>query len=97
MTGCGEKILRLRLRMTNEGAPLAGAERRFFGAKLLRMTGGGVFMTLAEKALAYNREIKEALETVYGALNEGQKKKILKNAKVKALFDRYKINCEGSV
>ena len=57
----------------------------------------GVFMTLAEKALAYNREIKEALETVYGALNEGQKKKILKNAKVKALFDRYKINCEGSV
>ena len=54
-------------------------------------------MTLAEKALAYNREIKEALETVYGALNEGQKKKILKNGKVKALFDRYKINCEGGV
>lgn len=54
-------------------------------------------MNLAEKALAYNREIKEALETVYGALNEGQKKKILKNAKVKALFDRYKINCEGGV
>ena len=58
---------------------------------------GGVFMTLAEKALAYNREIKAALETMYGALNEGQKKKILKNAKVKALFDRYKINCEGGV
>ena len=54
-------------------------------------------MNLAEKALAYNREIKEALETVYGALNQGQKKKILKNAKVKALFDRYKINCKGGV
>ena len=65
--------------------------------EVLGMTGGGVFMTLAEKALAYNREIKEALETVYGALNEGQKKKILKNAKVKALFDRYKINCKGGV
>lgn len=48
-------------------------------------------MTLAEKALAYNREMKEALETVYGALNKGQKKQILKNDKVKALFERYGI------
>ena len=54
-------------------------------------------MTLTEKALAYNREIKEALETVYSALNEGQKKQIRKNAQVRALFERYKINCEGGV
>ena len=76
---------------------MTGKETQNDKGGVLGMTGGGVFMTLAEKALAYNREIKEALETVYGALNEGQKKKILKNAKVKALFDRYKINCEGSV
>lgn len=34
-------------------------------------------------------EIKEALQTVYDALNQGQQKKIVKDEKVKALFDRY--------
>jgi hypothetical protein len=46
---------------------------------------------LKEKVLAYNREIKEALETMYNALNHGQQKKIASNEKVKALFDRYGI------
>ena len=36
-------------------------------------------------------ELKEALETIYNALNNGQQKKLLKNEAVKALFDRYKI------
>lgn len=49
-------------------------------------------MTLKEKVLAYNREVKEALETVYSELNNGQQKKLLKSEKVKALFDRYKID-----
>ncbi len=49
-------------------------------------------MSLKEKVLAYNREIKEALETVYNELNNGQQKKLLKSEKVKALFDRYKID-----
>lgn len=34
-------------------------------------------------------ETKDALQTVYDALNHGQQQKILKNDKVKALFDLY--------
>lgn len=34
-------------------------------------------------------ETREALQTVYDALNQGQKKKIVKNDGVKSLFDRY--------
>lgn len=32
---------------------------------------------------------KQALQTIYDALNSGQQKKILKDEKVKALFDLY--------
>ena len=34
-------------------------------------------------------ETKNALQTVYDALNQGQQKKIVKNEEVKALFDLY--------
>lgn len=34
-------------------------------------------------------ETKDALQTVYDTLNSGQQKKILKEEKVKALFDLY--------
>ena len=34
-------------------------------------------------------ETKNALQTVYDALNQGQQKKLLKDDTVKALFDRY--------
>ena len=44
---------------------------------------------LTDKVLAYNREIKEALQTVYNELNRGQQKKLLKSDVVKAMFDRY--------
>ena len=46
-------------------------------------------MKLVDKVIAYNIEIKTALQTMYDALNHGQQKKIVKNEKVKALFDRY--------
>ncbi len=49
---------------------------------------------LKEKVLAYNRELKEALETVYNELNNGQRKKLLKSAVVKALFDKYGVEYE---
>jgi hypothetical protein len=39
-------------------------------------------------------ETQAALQTVYDALNQGQQKKLLKNEKVKALFDRYKVITE---
>ncbi len=35
------------------------------------------------------QETKDALQTVYDALNQGQQKKIVKDEKVKALFDLY--------
>lgn len=44
---------------------------------------------LREKVLAYNREVKDALQTVYNELNQGQRKKLLKSEVVKAMFDRY--------
>lgn len=39
-------------------------------------------------------ETKEALQSVYGALNSGQQKKILKNDKVRSLFDLYGVEYE---
>ena len=34
-------------------------------------------------------ETRSALQSVYDALNSGQKKKVVKDENVKALFDRY--------
>lgn len=41
---------------------------------------------------AAKNETKEALQTVYDSLNQGQKKKIVKDEKVKTLFDLYGVN-----
>ena len=38
---------------------------------------------------AAKTETKNALQTIYDALNQGQQKKIVKDDKVKALFDLY--------
>ena len=48
-------------------------------------------MKLVDKVIAYNIEIKTALQTMYDALNHGQQKKIVKNKEVKALYDRYSV------
>lgn len=48
-------------------------------------------MTLVEKAKAYNRELKEALQLIYNELNQGQRKKLLRNPAIKALYERYGI------
>ena len=44
---------------------------------------------LASAVLAVKTETRNALQTMYDALNQGQQKKIVKNETVKALFDRY--------
>lgn len=44
---------------------------------------------LFRKVAEIKEETKNALQTVYDALNQGQQKKILKNEEVKALFERY--------
>ena len=52
-------------------------------------------MTLAEQALAYNGEIKAALETLYNALPPGQQQTVLKKAEVKALLEKYGLRKDG--
>ena len=49
---------------------------------------------LRDKVIEYNRITKEALQTVYDALNKGQRQKLIKNETVKKLFERYKIKTE---
>lgn len=44
---------------------------------------------LVEKTEAAIIETREALLTVYDALNQGQQKKLLKDEKVAAIFKRY--------
>lgn len=39
-------------------------------------------------------ETRNALQTIYDALNHGQQKKIVKDEKVKALFDLYDVAYE---
>ena len=44
---------------------------------------------LFDRVAAVKTETKNALQTIYDALNHGQQKKIIRNEEVKALFDRY--------
>ena len=48
-------------------------------------------MDLKQMVIQYNIEIKNSLQIMYDALNQGQKNKILKNEKVKSLLVKYKI------
>jgi hypothetical protein len=50
--------------------------------------------TLDKAVVNAKAETKEALELVYNALNSGQQKKIVKDEKVKALFDLYGVEYE---
>jgi hypothetical protein len=43
---------------------------------------------------AAKTETRNALQTVYDALNQGQQKKIVKDEAVKALFDLYGVKIE---
>lgn len=47
--------------------------------------------TLNEAVNACKEETKNALQTVYDELNNGQQKKLLKNEAIKALFERYEV------
>ncbi len=54
-------------------------------------------MTKAELKAAVEAaraETKSALQTVYDSLNQGQQNKIVKDEKVKALFDLYGVEYE---
>ena len=53
-------------------------------------------MTEIEIAKAANRQTHEALQTVYDALNKGQRQKLLKNETVKALLEKFKVETEAT-
>lgn len=56
-------------------------------------------MTKAELSYAVaeaKAETRSALQTVYDSLNQGQRNKIIKDEKVKALFDFYDVNYGGA-
>lgn len=50
---------------------------------------------LNEAVEAHRTQTKEALQTMYNALNHGQQKQIVKDEKVKALFDLYGVEYEA--
>ena len=47
--------------------------------------------TLNEAVNTCKAETKNALQTVYDELNNGQRNKLLKNETIKALFERYEV------
>lgn len=49
-------------------------------------------MSEYEKALEFNRCIREALTMVFDELNRGQQQKLMKNDKVRELFERYGVS-----
>ena len=51
-------------------------------------------MNLTDKVLAYNKEIRAALLTIYNELNQGQQQKLLKNEQVKTQLERYGVKTE---
>ena len=48
--------------------------------------------TLNNAVAKAKAETKDAMQTMYDALNQGQQKKIVKDEKVKALFDLYGVD-----
>ena len=44
---------------------------------------------LKKRVIAYNLEIRTALQAVYNDLNQGQRKKLLRNPAIRAMFERY--------
>lgn len=49
---------------------------------------------LRERVIAYNAEVKAALQAVYNDLNQGQQKKLLRNPAIRAMFARYKVEID---
>lgn len=52
--------------------------------------------TLRERVISYNTEVKAALQAVYSDLNQGQRKKLLRNPTIRAMFERYGVEIGGN-
>lgn len=51
---------------------------------------------LRERVIAYNKEVKAALQAVYNDLNKGQRKKLLRNHAIRAMFERYGVAIDAA-
>lgn len=49
---------------------------------------------LTAAIVSVKTETRDALQTMYDALNQGQQKQIIKDEKVRRLFDRYDVSYE---
>lgn len=49
---------------------------------------------LRKKVIEYNTEVKTALQAVFNSLNQGQRKKQLRNPVIRAMFERYEVEIE---
>lgn len=49
---------------------------------------------LRDRVIAYNTEVKAALQTMLDELNQGQRKKLLRNPAVRAMFERYGVETD---
>ena len=57
------------------------------------MNWGWLLMDKWKQSAQYVKaETKEALRTIYDALNQGQQQKLMKDENVKALFERYVVS-----
>lgn len=45
-------------------------------------------------AYEYNRGMRDGLQIVYDALNKGQKQKLLKDEKVRAMFEKFHVRID---
>ena len=50
---------------------------------------------LRERVIAYNVEVKAALQAVYSALNQGQRKKLLRNPVIRSMFEWYGVETDA--
>lgn len=51
---------------------------------------------LRERVIAYNTEVKAVLQAVYNDLNPGQRKKLLRNPTIRAMFERYGVETDAA-
>ena len=49
---------------------------------------------LRERVVAYNTDVKAALQAIYNDLNQSQRKKLLRNPSIRAMFERYGVETE---
>lgn len=50
---------------------------------------------MLERVIEYNRELKEFMTEIWGYVPKGRRKQLLKQARIKALLDRFGIPYEA--